>query len=670
MKITFPKTILTAAVAAVLGAAWAAASAPVPGQAGAESRRGLLVSYQEDHFKDMASLRYDRSPFYRRIDSNADTMTVSQPREWAGKRLVLGLDMPSEPSGRLAVSVNGTQLPATAVGNCQWDITDLAGNDGNFSLSLKGLGKRPRHLYVYATPKRVYVGSYTVSTQLKPTDGGKPVGLMNLDIILGGITRTQKDIALEYMLFDSNRHQVAAGRADASPRLSFKASIPNIKPWTTDDPERYMLAIILRDDRTGAHIQTVGCPLRFADMQTVESSGSPSLATLSGRPLTLKLATLDSVPSDRPARELLASQLHMGGANMVASPWVDPSWDDLCEAWGITAVNESALPVNTLDKGIRIDGSQQQWGRLVRGFAPMTVSLSDTVGLVIDVANKSDYRSLEDYLLDWEVVDMRGVTLAGTKGVVTSVEPGQSTLLSLSANSPMTPQHDELLLNLNWRRAADGARIADQQIEIASTKEARIHVPKLQKMKRNKNTYQAKRTTLKVDSDKGRVDLLDLGGWEVDITGLGTSTSRNNNATYDSKSKTITAGGIAYGIDHDGSLIIDPQGNTLRMTIPSDMAERIIYMGRGPGHTPASEPVNKAWISLNRTTPAIEHTETGSTKMHSDTRYLVASDGDGTPVFRLDSDRPFEFSASSPSPGHDVTLTVTGSAPLRILPLR
>lgn len=657
------KKLTAATLLAVLGTAGAAASASVPGAEGAETRHGVLVSYREDSFRDMASMRYDRSPFYMLIDASGDSTAVKLPAEWGDCRIVLGIDTPSEPAGDLDFRVNGSPLGVTPPGRCQWDITDYVTPGENFSLDLTGLGARPHHLYVYATPKRVYVGSYTLATRLVPAvDGhGKPSGEMRLDIVLGGITKKQQDIALEYMLFDGSRHQVAAGRADASPRLGFRATIPDIRPWTTDSPERYMLAIILRDDRTGAHIQTVGTPIRFADMQ----GGAHGIFTLSGRPVAGKLAIVDPMPESRSARELLAAQLHAGGANMAASGWADPDWDDICEAQGIIAYNSADAPAG----GITVDGSARQWGYLVRGFSPVAVSLADTLSLGIDVTNRLDYNSLDDYRLDWELTDLRGVSLGGGKGLALSIRPGESSRVTL-ASSPMAAAHGDALLNLNWRRAVDGVRIADQQIEIAATTPREPFDPKYQKLKVSKNLYQARRTVIQADASAGRLNLLDLGGWEVDVMGIGVKGSGSHNVAYDKKTRLLDVGGVTYGIDADGALIIDARGREITMSIPSDMAERIVYMGRGPGHSPASEPVNRARISLNRSTPAIEHDEHGMPICHSDTRYLVTADGSGTPVMRIDSSSPFEFSASAPAPGSDVTLNLSCTGLIRILPLR
>lgn len=653
-----------ATLLAVLATVWAAASASVPGADGTETRHGLLVSYKEDSFRDMAARRYDRSPFYMRIDCVGDSTTVKLPAEWRGCRVILGIDTPSDPAGTLDFSVNGCRLGSTQPGRCQWEITDYVTPGEKVSLNLPGLGDRPRHLYAYATPKRVYVGSYTLDTRLVPasTVKGKPSGEMKLDIVLGGISKKQQDIALEYMLFDDSRHQVAAGRADASPRLGFKATIPDIRPWNTESPERYMLAIILRDDRTGAHIQTVGTPIRFADMQ----GSTRGIFTLDGRPLSGRLAVVDPMPDSRSARELLAAQLHAGGANMAASSWADPDWEDICEAQGIIAFNSAEAPVD----GITVDGSARQWGYLVRGFSPVAVELIDTLALGIDVTNRLDYGSLDDYRLDWELTDLRGVSLDSGKGIALSVNPGEKSRVTLGS-SPLAASHGEALLNLNWRRVVDGVRIVDQQIEISSTAPRQLFEPKYQKLKTGKNMYQAKRTVVQANASAGRLDLLDLGGWEVDITGIGISSGgADHNAVYDKNTRLLTVGGVTYGIDIDGALIIDSHGKDISMTIPSDMAERIMYMGRGPGHSPASEPVNRARVSLNRSTPAIERDEHGMPISHSDTRYLVTANGSGTPVMRIDSSLPFEFSVSSSSPGSDVNLTLSGKGLIRIVPLR
>lgn len=645
-------------------------SASVPAAGGLETRPGVLVSYGDDSFRDMASMRFDRSPFFRSINAKADSVSVALPAAWRGQRIVLGLDFPFEPKGdKLSVAVNGQPLAQAESGRCRWDVTGLL-PDGSGKLDIKvaGLAGRPRQMFIYATPKRVYVDNYTLSTRLVPATDGKPAGIINLDIDLGGILKPTRDISFEYMLFDDTRHQVAAGRADAAPHLTFKATVPNINPWNNESPRRYMVALILRDDRTGAHIQTVGTPIRFADLQTIESGGAPIHATLSGQPVALKLALLDSVPALLPDRSTLAAQLHAGGANMVASPWADPSWVDLCEFWGLTAVDNADIPQSSLDEGYEVDGSDNRWSRLMKAFMPVYASVADIPTLDMRFTNRNNYTPLQSYLLDWELVDYNGVTLGGAKGVTVTAEPGQTASVALMANSPLPEGHHEALLNLSWRRAADGSRIAAEQIEIDGTP---LTVPTLsspQKLKSSKGKYQAKRTTLAARRD-GRLDLLDLQGWETDITGIGPQLA--GSIRYNSKQRILRGDGVTYAVDNDGSLFVDPSGQTITMKVPGDMAERILYMGRGPWNSPADSD-SKAWISLNRSTPATECDADGTVRRHSDTRYLILGDSQGKGVLRIDSDKPFEFSASAPAPGADVTLTLTAapSALLHISSLR
>ena len=114
--------------------------------------------------------------------------------------------------------------------------------------------------------------------------------------------------------------RVAAGRADAAPHLRFKARIPDIHRWSTDDPYRYMLAIILRDDRTGRHIMTVG--RRCALPTTPPRAGG---AGAQCRALWAWLAALDSIPVTADSREGARAALRAAGANAVIAPaGVDP----------------------------------------------------------------------------------------------------------------------------------------------------------------------------------------------------------------------------------------------------------------------------------------------------------------------------------------------------------
>ena len=62
----------------------AAAAAVTSVVAAAFDREGLIVPYAEDHFPDMASMRYDRSPYYRAIERAADSATIRIPASGPG----------------------------------------------------------------------------------------------------------------------------------------------------------------------------------------------------------------------------------------------------------------------------------------------------------------------------------------------------------------------------------------------------------------------------------------------------------------------------------------------------------------------------------------------------------------------------------------------------------
>ncbi len=670
-----------------------------------EVRRGLLVPYAEDRFKDMAGLRYEQSPFYRSLTARGDTASFVMPREWAGKRIVLAIDSRPNSSNSPRAKLNGHLLTDNGGGAiCQWDITSLlnentpppkparntrarkpaaatAPKDSLNRIVLSGLGAGRHYIYLYATPKRVWVNDYTITTSV--TDNGqKPEGVFNLDINLGGITGKRGDIAVEYMLFDDTRHQVAAGRADAAPRLKFHADIPNIKIWTPRHPNRYMVAIILRDDNTGAHILTVGCPLRFTDEPQTERSATPVMAMHPGG--IERTVIVDSLPDSPDSRNRLLRSLRLTGAERVATHgWEGRLWTDLAEANGINVTETDRLDITTANAAPHLSDTPEGWSLLARRLRRVVTEPGDTLPLSITAVSAQNGVGLEAFALDWELISPEGTRVATDKGVVTAGEPGESKRIVLTDRrlSKLLPRGaNEGFLNLTWRAADEmagvepGAVVAVEQMvlpkkALVNAKDLRLEKLKGKK-KGNTETWKAKNVEFSIDLGRGIVTEISIDGRRLLAGHLLPMPAdympkigyTNGRSTYDKQKRELklecelrNTDGTPLGhavttlsVNSRGELNIGSRifGQTVAMVgalkltlLPLGNGD-IVYLGRGPANTGAEDimahpDTPRARIGLNR-----GNAYRSGYELHADTRYVVVGG-----MLRIESKSPFDFDA-------------------------
>ncbi|MCM1028105.1 MAG: hypothetical protein NC342_01130 [Pseudoflavonifractor sp.] len=646
----------------------AATAALTVAAAAAFDREGLIVPYAEDHFPDMAAMRYDRSPFYRAIERATDSASLPIPAEWAGKRIVVGVGYPSDTFALPSLTING-HLPGKGFRPLRWDVTSLA--KPGHSVTLKGLGKMPRRVYAYATPTRVYVDSYHISSSLDSADLSK--GLFEVDIHLGGIKKTDPSIAIEYMLFDAGRHQVAAGRTDASPHIRFKARIPNIRPWSTDDPYRYMLAIILRDDRTGKHLMTVGSPLRFANYRADKSHGPELNGTVMA---PLALAALDSLPASPDARIALVRDLRAAGANaVIAPPGIDPDtdWRNYCADGGILCYADGSLDPMTLFAADPADAERpQQPGGLEKmadRYIRVATELTDTATLTITATTRSPFARLSDFTLDYEFITPDGRKLTSSDGVVIPGDPRTPVAITLfpplpAQGSILPDDMPEAYLNVTWRPlrpmagAIEGEPTGMRQFIIGAPE--RLTPANERKLKHKGAEWRGGKSSFTLPSATGLPASIKINGNELLSRPCGISLdgipmkANATSITYDSPRRSAVASieivnpsndmavgkaTIAYSITDSGDIDITIRDATpgAALTFPAP-ADRI-YLGRGPGNAPASATATHRIALYHDPAPS----KTTRRETHSATRHLTLLPSSGPHALKLTFDTPGEI---------------------------
>ncbi len=303
-----------------------------------------------------------------------------------------------------------------------------------------GLGSKERRVYAYATPSEVWVDRYHITSALDSAD--LSTGMFEVDIDLGGVRRPTPAIAVEYMLFDASRHQVAAGRADAAPHLRFKARIPDIPPVEHRRPlplhARHNPA--RRPHRTPHHDRRVADAL--CQLHRPRGRGPVLNAVPMG---LLSLAALDSIPVTADSREALAAASSAcAGANAVIAPaGVDP------DTGGATSVpTEACYAMPT--QGARPDAASRcrpagcgrrpqgpdGFDRMAERYSRVVTELTDTATLTLAATTRSPFAPLSDFALDYELISPLGVTLTSGQGVVT---PRRSTRAHSHPPAPAPP---------------------------------------------------------------------------------------------------------------------------------------------------------------------------------------------------------------------------------------
>lgn len=384
--------------------------------------RAPLVPYAEDHFRDIATMRYENSPYY--IGLIPGDTVIALPDGWAGRKVMLHRGGNPED------------------GSADSDMTRAG--------STLHLDRLPAGSYLYSKANPVTLRSVTVTTQVDTI--GYRNGRITIEAKLDGLDGHKKPaVAVEFQLFDPTRHQLSAARADGEPTVSFLSNLPQIQPWNHEFPYSYMVAVILRDDITGAHIETMGVPLDFAS-QTQRAQRT----MLNSRPVNVFGARVDTIPDSREMMAMLLLHLREMDYNAVLVPdpeATSPLWQYLCRSYGMLLLQ---APQKARQQGPFISESDTAAG-ILEANRRITVDIEEPDGtrdaetdstLTLAIANRYDFTPINGFHFDWQLMSAEGRKLAGASDTLPEIAPHDTGILRLEgARYPLPLSEPEAFLD-------------------------------------------------------------------------------------------------------------------------------------------------------------------------------------------------------------------------------
>lgn len=391
------------------------------------------VPYGEDHFREMASMRFDSSPYFMSLMPGDTTVTL--PESWTGRKVYLHTG-----------------------GSADNGLADRAVTPAGVKLHLTGLTDGS---YIYSKSSPVSIRRVTATTMVDTV--GYKAGRVNITVELDGYdTRRRPDVAVEFQLFDPTRHQMSAARADGEPTVNFVTNLPLIHAWNHEYPYCYMVAVVLRDDRTGRHIESMGVPLDFAS-----HTARAQRQMLNSRPVNLFSVNIDTIPATREQMSMLLLHLRDLDYNavMVPDPDATPAiWRHLCRTHGMLLLRQPSR--NRLD-GPVMDAGDSSAGIIElnrRVLASVSEPASDST-LVLDVTNRYDFTPLNDFKIDWQMLASDGRKLASGSDVFPEIEPhGNGTLRLPGAVYPLPLSEPEAFLDYTVTTPDGSLLYADQTV--------------------------------------------------------------------------------------------------------------------------------------------------------------------------------------------------------------
>ncbi|MFY0598701.1 MAG: DUF4981 domain-containing protein [Cyclobacteriaceae bacterium] len=202
-----------------------------------------------------------------------------------------------------------------------------------------------RDVFLHARPKLMiqdFFAKTTLSESL--TDG-----ILDLTVKLTNLgQKNSSNLAIKLydgskLIFESD--QGASLKNDETKTLSFKTSIPKVKPWSAEKPNLYTLAILLKDDND----QLLECTSHPIGFRTVELKGGQLL--VNGAPVLLKGVNRhehDPELGHVMSKEMMLKDIQLMkqfNINAVRTSHYpnDPYWYKLCNQYGLYVIDEANI---------------------------------------------------------------------------------------------------------------------------------------------------------------------------------------------------------------------------------------------------------------------------------------------------------------------------------------
>lgn len=232
-----------------------------------------------------------------------------------------------------------------------------------------------RSVYIYAQP-RLRVRDFEVVSVLDETYTD---GLFQLEVLLQNHRLQASEFRLAYSLEDEDGREVAAGKLqnktihrDVSHTFP-ETGIPEVKPWSAENPHLYTLIISLKDHH-GDHLESISRKIGFRSIEIERGqllvNGVPVL--LKGVNIHTHNPELGHTLSEEIMKEdiRLLKQNNFNAVRLSHYPFPE-RWYELCDKYGLYVVDEANIESHGMYYGPESLGKDPDWmeahlDRLVR----------------------------------------------------------------------------------------------------------------------------------------------------------------------------------------------------------------------------------------------------------------------------------------------------------------
>lgn len=206
-----------------------------------------------------------------------------------------------------------------------------------------------RDVYIYARPQ-TFIRDFFAKGNLKDN---YTKGNLELDVLFSHITESDaKNLKLQINLYTKNNTNqpvtseiISIAQAAGKDSLHYEKPLPDIKKWTAETPELYLLTLTLLD-QTGKCIESISNHIGF---RTSEIKNG--LLLVNGVPIKIKGVNrheFDPVKGHVISREMMLLDVKLMKQNNINSVRTchypdDPYWYDLCDEYGLYVIDEANI---------------------------------------------------------------------------------------------------------------------------------------------------------------------------------------------------------------------------------------------------------------------------------------------------------------------------------------
>lgn len=315
------------------------------------------------------------------VGSYRRTFTV--PADWEGRRVVLVVE---GAASFYYIWLNGERLGYNMDSKtaAEWDITDkLVPGENTLALEVYRwsagsylesqdmwrISGIERDVYLYSTPA-TYIADYKVVSPLDSVNYRD--GEFTLDVAVDGITAPTprkgrkympaRPYTLAYTLTSAEGDTVAAGSMKAAAENVFTATIPNVKAWSAENPNLYVLEIQLFG-RDGSLLEVLG---RNVGFKTSEIKNKQFC--LNGRPILVKGVNRHAfthqghtVSEESMLKDIaLMKQNNINTVRNCHYP-MDRRWYHLCDVYGLYVIDEANIESHGMGYGTESLAKDPSW---------------------------------------------------------------------------------------------------------------------------------------------------------------------------------------------------------------------------------------------------------------------------------------------------------------------